>query len=104
MKQLRMIKLMGLALLVAVGAAASDYQVVDESTETINLFIGQLERTEVVFADHQHLMRIIQRVVSRVGRRVAPELRRTVAPGSQRAQTGLRGLKEGTGGRMAAGG
>lgn len=31
---------------------------------------GQLERTEVVFADQQHLMRIIQRMVSRVGRRV----------------------------------
>ena len=31
---------------------------------------GRLERTEVVFADQQHLMRIIQRIVSRVGRRV----------------------------------
>jgi pilus assembly protein CpaF len=31
---------------------------------------GRLERTEVVFADQRHLMRIIQRVVSRVGRRI----------------------------------
>ena len=31
---------------------------------------GRLERTEVVFADQPHLMRIIQRIVSRVGRRV----------------------------------
>jgi pilus assembly protein CpaF len=31
---------------------------------------GVLERTDVVFADQQHLMRIIQRVVSRVGRRI----------------------------------
>jgi len=31
---------------------------------------GRLERTDVVFADDQHVMRIIQRVVSRVGRRV----------------------------------
>jgi pilus assembly protein CpaF len=31
---------------------------------------GRLERTPIVFADQQHLMRIIQRVVSRVGRRI----------------------------------
>jgi len=31
---------------------------------------GRLERTEIVFADEQHVMRIIQRVVSRVGRRI----------------------------------
>jgi pilus assembly protein CpaF len=31
---------------------------------------GRLEKTEVVFADETHLMRIIQRVVSRVGRRI----------------------------------
>ena len=31
---------------------------------------GQLERANVVFADEQHLMRIIQRVVAKVGRRV----------------------------------
>jgi pilus assembly protein CpaF len=31
---------------------------------------GQLERADVVFADDQHLMRIIQRVVARVGRRI----------------------------------
>jgi pilus assembly protein CpaF len=31
---------------------------------------GQLAPTDVVFADEQHLMRIIQRVVSRVGRRI----------------------------------
>ncbi len=31
---------------------------------------GRLERTDIVFADQQHLMRIIQRIVSRVGRRV----------------------------------
>ncbi len=31
---------------------------------------GRLEKTDIVFADQQHVMRIIQRVVSRVGRRV----------------------------------
>ena len=31
---------------------------------------GLLEPTEIIFADDQHLMRIIQRVVSRVGRRI----------------------------------
>jgi pilus assembly protein CpaF len=31
---------------------------------------GQLERTNVTFADEQHVMRIIQRVVARVGRRI----------------------------------
>ena len=31
---------------------------------------GRLELTDVIFADQQHLMRIIQRVVSRVGRRI----------------------------------
>lgn len=31
---------------------------------------GRLERTDIVFADQPHLMRIIQRIVSRVGRRV----------------------------------
>jgi len=31
---------------------------------------GRLEHTDVVFADEQHVMRIIQRVVSRVGRRI----------------------------------
>jgi len=31
---------------------------------------GRLERTGVVFADEQHLLRIIQRIVARVGRRV----------------------------------
>ena len=31
---------------------------------------GRLERTSVVFADEAHLLRIIQRIVSRVGRRV----------------------------------
>jgi len=31
---------------------------------------GRLERASVVFADEQHLLRIIQRVVSRVGRRI----------------------------------
>jgi pilus assembly protein CpaF len=31
---------------------------------------GQLERTDVLFADQAHLMRIIQRIVSRIGRRV----------------------------------
>ena len=31
---------------------------------------GLLEHSDVVFADQQHLMRIIQRIVSRVGRRV----------------------------------
>ena len=31
---------------------------------------GQLETANVVFADEQHLMRIIQRIVARVGRRV----------------------------------
>jgi len=31
---------------------------------------GQLERAGVVFADEQHVMRIIQRVVARVGRRI----------------------------------
>jgi pilus assembly protein CpaF len=31
---------------------------------------GQLERTEVVFNDDKHLLQIIQRIVSRVGRRV----------------------------------
>jgi pilus assembly protein CpaF len=31
---------------------------------------GRLERSDVIFADEAHLMRIIQRVVSRVGRRI----------------------------------
>ena len=31
---------------------------------------GRLERANVVFADEQHLMRIIQRVVTKVGRRI----------------------------------
>ncbi|MEX1096498.1 MAG: CpaF family protein [Planctomycetales bacterium] len=31
---------------------------------------GLLEETEVLFADNQHLMRIVQRIVSRVGRRI----------------------------------
>ncbi len=31
---------------------------------------GQLQRTNVIFADDQHLMRIIQRLTARVGRRV----------------------------------
>jgi pilus assembly protein CpaF len=31
---------------------------------------GRLERSEIVFADERHVMRIIQRVVSRVGRRI----------------------------------
>ena len=31
---------------------------------------GRLERTDIVFADQQHVMRILQRVVSRVGRRI----------------------------------
>jgi pilus assembly protein CpaF len=31
---------------------------------------GQLERTDVLFADQPHLMRIIQRIVSRIGRRI----------------------------------
>ncbi len=31
---------------------------------------GRLESTDVVFADQQHVMRIIQRIVSRVGRRI----------------------------------
>jgi len=31
---------------------------------------GRLERAHVVFADEQHLLRIIQRIVSRVGRRI----------------------------------
>jgi pilus assembly protein CpaF len=31
---------------------------------------GRLEKTDVVFADQQHVMRIIQRVVARVGRRI----------------------------------
>ena len=31
---------------------------------------GRIEPTNVIFADEQHLMRIIQRVVSRVGRRI----------------------------------
>lgn len=31
---------------------------------------GRLELTDVVFADDQHVMRIIQRIVSRVGRRI----------------------------------
>ncbi len=31
---------------------------------------GELSKTDVVFADNDHLMRIIQRVVSRVGRRI----------------------------------
>ena len=31
---------------------------------------GRLERTDVVFADQEHLLRIIQRIVSQVGRRV----------------------------------
>ncbi len=31
---------------------------------------GRLEHTDVVFADQQHVMRIIQRIVSRVGRRI----------------------------------
>jgi len=31
---------------------------------------GKLEETEIIFADDAHLMRIIQRIVSRVGRRI----------------------------------
>lgn len=31
---------------------------------------GQLQEADVIFADNQHLMRIIQRIVSRVGRRI----------------------------------
>lgn len=31
---------------------------------------GRLEHTEVVFADDQHLMRVIRRVVARIGRRI----------------------------------
>lgn len=31
---------------------------------------GQLQESDVIFADNQHLMRIIQRIVSRVGRRI----------------------------------
>ena len=31
---------------------------------------GRLEQTEVVFADDQHLMRVIRRVVARIGRRI----------------------------------
>ena len=31
---------------------------------------GRLEQADVVFADEQHLMRIIQRIVARVGRRI----------------------------------
>jgi pilus assembly protein CpaF len=31
---------------------------------------GRLERSDIVFADERHVMRIIQRVVSRVGRRI----------------------------------
>lgn len=31
---------------------------------------GRLEETDVVFADEQHLMRIIQRIVARLGRRI----------------------------------
>ena len=31
---------------------------------------GRLEKTDIVFADNAHVMRIIQRVVSKVGRRV----------------------------------
>lgn len=32
--------------------------------------IGQLDRSDVIFADEDHLVRIIQRVVARVGRRI----------------------------------
>ncbi len=47
---------------------------------------GQLERSDVVFADDSHLMRIIQRVVGRVGRRideVSPMVDARLADGSR---------------------
>jgi pilus assembly protein CpaF len=47
---------------------------------------GQLERSEVIFADSDHLVRIIQRVVSRVGRRideVSPMVDARLADGSR---------------------
>ncbi len=47
---------------------------------------GRLEQTDVLFADDAHLMRIIQRVVSRVGRRideVSPMVDARLADGSR---------------------
>ena len=47
---------------------------------------GRLEKTDVVFADDAHLMRIIQRVVARVGRRideVSPMVDARLADGSR---------------------
>jgi pilus assembly protein CpaF len=47
---------------------------------------GRLEQTNVIFADTQHLMRIIHRVVSRVGRRideVSPMVDARLADGSR---------------------
>ncbi|PQO42150.1 CpaF family protein [Blastopirellula marina] len=47
---------------------------------------GRLERTDIVFADDAHLMRIIQRVVARVGRRideVSPMVDARLADGSR---------------------
>ena len=47
---------------------------------------GQLERSDVIFADSDHLVRIIQRVVSRVGRRideVSPMVDARLADGSR---------------------
>lgn len=47
---------------------------------------GKLEETDVIFADTQHLMRIIHRVVSRVGRRideVSPMVDARLADGSR---------------------
>ena len=47
---------------------------------------GQLERSEVIFADSDHLVRIIHRVVSRVGRRideVSPMVDARLADGSR---------------------
>src|SRR5437867_12270775 len=47
---------------------------------------GTLERTELKFSDDQHLMRIIERIVSRVGRRVdesSPMVDARLADGSR---------------------
>ena len=47
---------------------------------------GRLERTDIVFADDAHLMRIIQRVVAKVGRRideVSPMVDARLADGSR---------------------
>jgi pilus assembly protein CpaF len=43
---------------------------VNSSQEVYVERYGRLELTDVVFADDQHVMRIIQRIVSRVGRRI----------------------------------